>query len=76
MCWFCMGIAQIALDPSPLIQANVGKKVPQTILASHYNPLLTGNAHVETTYFKKGLPYLVKIIPQLSFALAISSLNN
>ena len=35
-----MGIAQIALDPSPFVKrANVGKKVPQTILASLYTPL-------------------------------------
>ena len=40
MCWFYMGIAQIALDPSPSVKrANVGKKVPQTILASPYTPL-------------------------------------
>ena len=37
MCWFYMGIAQIALDP-PMARANVEKKVPQTILASHYTP--------------------------------------
>ena len=36
-----------------------GKKVPQTILASFYTPHpppLTGNAHIETTHFKKGHP--------------------
>ena len=39
MCWFYMGIAQIALDPSSSVKrANVGKKVPQTILASIYTP--------------------------------------
>ena len=32
---FYMGIASIALDPSPPVKwATVGKKVPQTILAS------------------------------------------
>ena len=39
MCWFYMGIAQIALDPPPSVkQANVEKKVSQTILASPYTP--------------------------------------
>ena len=38
-------------------QANVGNKSAQTILASLYTSLpLTGNAHKETTHFKKGLP--------------------
>ena len=58
MCWFYMGIAQIALDP-PLCQTGKrGKKVPQTILASLNTPppLLTGNAHMETTRFKRGFP--------------------
>ena len=57
MCWFYMGIAQIALDRPRLPsfkRANVEEKVPQTILAS---PPLTGNAHMETTHFKKGLPF-------------------
>ena len=71
-----MGIVQITLDPQPppsVKQANVGKsapnhpgkplhpratweKVPQTILAS-----LTGNAYMETTHFKKGLPFFIRI---------------
>ena len=40
MCWFHMGIAQIALDqpPTPLSNGQNGKKVPQTILASLYTP--------------------------------------
>ena len=39
MCWFYLGIAQIALDPRPAVkQANVEKKVAQTILASPYTP--------------------------------------
>ena len=57
MCWFPMGIAQIALDP-PLCQTGKrAKKVLQTILASLYTPppSLSGNAHLETTHFKKGL---------------------
>ena len=34
-----------------------GKKVPQTIQTSLYIlPPLTGNAHMERTHFKKGLP--------------------
>ena len=65
MCWVYMAIAQIAQDPPSVKRTNVeksvpnhpgkplhpwatwGKKVPQTIL--------TGNAHMETTHFKKGL---------------------
>ena len=64
-----MGIAQIALDPPPLWHMGKhGKKVPQTILTIPYTPgqsgkkvpqtilaSLTGNAHMETTHFKKGL---------------------
>ena len=39
MCWFYMGIAQIALEPPPFVKrANVEKKVPQTILVSRYTP--------------------------------------
>ena len=39
MCWFYMGIAQIALGPPPLCRTGKrGKKVPQTILASPYTP--------------------------------------
>ena len=60
MCWVYMGIAQIGLEPPPLLCQTVkrGQKVPQTILASLYTipPPLTGNAHMETTYLKKGLP--------------------
>ena len=49
-----MGIAQIALDPPPSVkQANVEKKVLQTILASLYNPPPPLG---ETTHFEKGLP--------------------
>ena len=64
MCWFYMGIAQIALAPrpqtilaSPDTPEQMWEKVPQTILASLYTPPpLTGNAHMETIHFKKGLP--------------------
>ena len=55
MCRFYIVIAQIALDPLLRKQANVEKKVPQTILASLYTPPLAENAHMETTHFKKGL---------------------
>ena len=42
MCWFYLGVAQIALDPPPLCQTGKhGKKVPLTILASPYTPLQT-----------------------------------
>ena len=41
MCWFYMGIAQIALDPC-VKGANVEKKVPQTILASPFTPRQRG----------------------------------
>ena len=44
MCWFYVGIAQIALDPpSPLSNGQTWKKyVPQTILASPYTPGQSG----------------------------------
>ena len=43
--------------PQPLCQTSKrGKKVLQTILASPTPPPLSGNAHMETTHFKKGLP--------------------
>ena len=42
MCWFYMGIAQIALDPPPSVrQTNEEEKVPQTIQASPYTPRQT-----------------------------------
>ena len=44
MCWFYMGIAQIALDPLLRKQANVEKKVPQTILASPHTPANAGKS--------------------------------
>ena len=75
MCWFYMGIAQLALDPPPSVkQANVEKSASNhpgkplhpraTWEKSAQNhpgrpltpPPLTGNAHIETTHFKKGLP--------------------
>ena len=91
MCWFYMGIAQIALDPPLSVKqanmelkcpkpswqvltppGNVGKSAPNhpgkplhpqaTWEKSDPNhpgnhpPPLTGNAHLETTHFKKGLP--------------------
>ena len=45
MCWFYMGIAQIALDLHPSVKWADAKKVLKTILASLYTPLLSGNAH-------------------------------
>ena len=58
-----MGIAKIALDLPPSVKgAIVEKKVAKTTLASLYTPPplhplpLTGNAHMETTHLKKGLP--------------------
>ena len=37
MCWFYMGIAQIALDPPLLCQTGKrGKKVPHTFLAIYF----------------------------------------
>ena len=49
-----------------------GKKVPKTILASLYipcsPPLLTGNAHMETTHFKKGLPLPNQELHNLTFS--------
>ena len=39
MCWFYLGIVQIALDPHPpLSNEQTWKKVPQTTLASPYTP--------------------------------------
>ena len=56
MCWFYMGIAQIALDPC-VKGANVEKKCPKPSWQALTPPLpLTGSAHMETTHFKKGLP--------------------
>ena len=56
-----MGIAKIASDLPPSVKgAIVEKKVAKTTLASLYTPPpplpLMGNAHVETTHLKKGLP--------------------
>ena len=49
-------MVSLALEPPPSVkQANVEKKVPQTILASLYTPPLAENAHMETTHLKKGL---------------------
>ena len=57
---FLKCVVSIALDPPPSLRqtSKCGKKVIQTILTSHYipPPLLSGNAHMETTHFKKGLP--------------------
>ena len=54
MCWVHMGIAQPSVN-----RANV-EKVVQTILACLYSPPLPGNAHMETTHFKKGLPLAIE----------------
>ena len=43
-----MGIAQIALDPLLRKQANVEKKVPQTILASPFTPRQRGKKVPQT----------------------------
>ena len=58
------------------VEKKWAKPSGQVFTPTQPHPPVTDNAHVETTYFKKGLPCLVKIIPQLSFALAISPLNN
>ena len=53
MCWFYMGIAQVALDPPASVKrTNVEKSAP-----NHPGKPLTptGNAYVETTHVKKGL---------------------
>ena len=58
---------QTILASSPDIPGQTwGKKCPKHILASLYTPSpLTGNAHMETTHFKKGLPYdLIYVINQ------------
>ena len=65
-----MGIAQIALDPPPSVkQANVEKKVLQTILASPYIPSQRCNAHTWKQHIsKKGFPdqpFLKMIVTQM-----------
>ena len=51
MCWFYMGIAQIALDPPPSVkQANMEKKVPQTILAFQKGASLSELFHPQRRY--------------------------
>ena len=64
MCWFYMGIAQIALDPQPLCQPGKrGKKVPQTILASPYAPPhLRAMPIWKQLISKRGFPYLIFVI--------------
>ena len=51
MCWFYMGIAQLATPPL-VKRANV-KKCPKPSWQVLTPP---GNTHMETTHFKKGLP--------------------
>ena len=54
MCWVYMAIAQIAQDPPPSVkQTNVEKKCSKPSWQAFTPPPLTGNAHVETTHFKK-----------------------
>ena len=57
MRWFYMDIAQLALYPSPSVKrVNVGKKCSKPSWQALHPPPLSGNAHMETTHFKKGLP--------------------
>ena len=57
MCWFYVGIAQIALDPNSVKQANV-EKVPQTILANlySYTPLIRAMPIYKQHISKRGFP--------------------
>merc|ERR1719400_1728731 len=57
MCWFYMGIAQKALD-APLCQMGKREKSAPNHPGQPLHLPLTGNAHMEATYFKKGLPYM------------------
>ena len=62
MCWFYMGIAQIALDPPPPLsnRQTWNKSAPKhPDKPLHPSHPLKGNAHKETTHFKCGFPYLV-----------------
>ena len=55
MCWFYMGIVQIALDPTPPVKrANMGKKCAQTILASLYTPPYGQCPYGNNTFHKGG----------------------
>ena len=55
MCWFYVGIAQIALDPNSVKQANVEKIAPNhPSKPLQLHPPYTGNAHIEATHLKKG----------------------
>ena len=70
MCWFYMGIAQIALEPwkkvpqtilaSPYAPGQRGKKVPQTILASLYPPPLRAMPTWKQHISKRGFPFQVQ----------------
>ena len=55
MCWFY--IAQIALAPPPLSSRQTWKKsAPNHPGKLIHPPPFPGNAHMETTHFKKGFP--------------------
>ena len=57
MCWFYMGIAQIALDPPSVERANLGKKCPKPSWQAFIPPTLRAmpieNRHISTTGFPK-----------------------
>ena len=63
MCWFYMGIAQIALDPSLSNRQMWGKSAPNYPgKPLHPPPLLMGNALMETTHFKKSSLFLAGLL--------------
>ena len=64
MCWFFMGIAQIASEPHPLsVKGQTWTKSARNHLGKPLHPPLSplsGNAHMETTHFSKGLPLAIE----------------
>ena len=62
MCWFYMGIAQIALDPSLSNRQMWGKSAPNYPGKPLHPPLLMGNALMETTHFKKSSLFLAGLL--------------
>ena len=59
MCWFYMGIAQIALDPPPSVKrANVEKKCPKPTWQAPFTPsALQAMPIWKQQISKRGFPY-------------------
>ena len=56
MCWFCMGVAQIALDPPSLKRANVEKSVPNHPSKPQHPPFLRAMPIWKQHISKRGFP--------------------